>query len=415
MTTAACARPAGYSDVPGDCDDSRADVRPGAAEVCDLADNDCDLMTDEGVILTFYRDVDGDGYGVTGTTTMGCTPPSGYAAASGDCNDSVASVHPGATELCDGYDTDCVGGLNYPGEDNDLDGHGDAAACAGAPAADDCDDTRAETYPGATEICDRRDNDCSSGGGVLASEDVDGDGHAAPGASCAGGPLPKDDCDDAQAAVIPGYRECTGPTTQRTCATTGSWSTTGCSGSTPLCDTRTELCVAMGMACGDVVLHAGEECDDGNTNPLDVCDNSCRLVPGGTRPITPFSGIADLSRRPTFRVAMASRHASTEIALSTTRTFGTTTGGFTFTGTSGAPSTDLPVGRTWWRARAVSSSGAVGPWSVAWPMRIGRDPGDLTADGVAEWAYSQYYDVPLSSRTDMIVQRSGRGPERSPS
>src|SRR5678809_11033 len=78
---------------------------------------------------------------------------------------------------------------------------------------EDCDDTRRETYRGAPELCDRRDNDCSlagaMAGGVDPSEDVDDDHHAAPSASCLGprdpGGLafafPKDDCNDASASV----------------------------------------------------------------------------------------------------------------------------------------------------------------------------------------------------------------------
>ena len=34
--------------VPEDCDDTRADVYPGASEVCDAVDNDCDGEVDEG-------------------------------------------------------------------------------------------------------------------------------------------------------------------------------------------------------------------------------------------------------------------------------------------------------------------------------------------------------------------------------
>ncbi len=48
------------------------------------------------------------------------------------------------------------------GERERLAGNVRAALC------DDCDDASSATYPGNREVCDRVDNDCSSGGGALA-------------------------------------------------------------------------------------------------------------------------------------------------------------------------------------------------------------------------------------------------------
>lgn len=58
-----------------------------------------------------YPDHDGDGYGVSPGIVVACdgTAPAGYALASGDCDDTRATVHPGATELCDGVDENCDG------------------------------------------------------------------------------------------------------------------------------------------------------------------------------------------------------------------------------------------------------------------------------------------------------------------
>jgi len=47
-TTLSCAPPAGYVLRADDCNDSRADANPDADEVCDLIDNDCDTLIDEG-------------------------------------------------------------------------------------------------------------------------------------------------------------------------------------------------------------------------------------------------------------------------------------------------------------------------------------------------------------------------------
>ena len=46
-----------------DCDDSRADVHPGASETCDGRDNNCNGQVDEGQTLRFFLDADGDGHG----------------------------------------------------------------------------------------------------------------------------------------------------------------------------------------------------------------------------------------------------------------------------------------------------------------------------------------------------------------
>ena len=50
---------------------------------------------DESALVTFYRDADGDMYGVASAPTMmGCTAPAGYALMPGDCDDSRSSVRP---------------------------------------------------------------------------------------------------------------------------------------------------------------------------------------------------------------------------------------------------------------------------------------------------------------------------------
>lgn len=157
------------------------------------------------------RDDDGDGAGRADCVDRYCTDATGTCAAR-DCDDGDPTVRPGATEVCNGVDDDCNGLLDGPDEDDDGDGHADA--CAGA-RANDCDDDDPTTYVGAPERCDGYDNDCFIGGAPRLTggrvpepgEDRDGDGHAPPDAACDEGPFPRDDCDDSRDDVHPGATE----------------------------------------------------------------------------------------------------------------------------------------------------------------------------------------------------------------
>ncbi len=120
VTTLACSAPSGFVSDNTDCNDGNAAINPGASEVCDLIDNDCDTFIDEGVQLTFFQDADGDGFGNPGVTTLACTAPSGFVSNSGDCNDGNAAVNPTAAEVCDGIDNNCAAGIDE-GFDADAD------------------------------------------------------------------------------------------------------------------------------------------------------------------------------------------------------------------------------------------------------------------------------------------------------
>ncbi len=160
-----------------DCNDNNAAIHPGAAEVCDTLDNDCDGAVDEGNVCNPCPDDDADGF-----TTC-----------DGDCDDSNLNIDPGAVEVCDGVDNNCDGQIDEgnvctPCTDNDADGF---TTCQG-----DCDDTNANVNPGATELCgDGLDNDCNG----QADEDCgncldnDGDGFT----TCQG------DCNDNNVSVDP--------------------------------------------------------------------------------------------------------------------------------------------------------------------------------------------------------------------
>ncbi|MFT5685431.1 MAG: hypothetical protein ACI8RZ_006382, partial [Myxococcota bacterium] len=111
FTTTACEAPTAYVTDSSDCDDLNADAYPGAEEVCDGVDNDCDGDTDEDTASaeTFYADDDGDGFGDPDDTTESCDLLSGYTVDDTDCDDTDAGINPDAEEVCDGSDTDCDG------------------------------------------------------------------------------------------------------------------------------------------------------------------------------------------------------------------------------------------------------------------------------------------------------------------
>ncbi|MBU0996346.1 MAG: SUMF1/EgtB/PvdO family nonheme iron enzyme [Proteobacteria bacterium] len=100
-------QPAGYVLDKTDCDDTNSAINPGAVEdYGDGIDQDCDGSD----LRTFYRDADADGYGDKNDTIQGINPPDGYVADNTDCNDNVAAINPGATEICgDGTDQNCSG------------------------------------------------------------------------------------------------------------------------------------------------------------------------------------------------------------------------------------------------------------------------------------------------------------------
>jgi|GEM_PF-1032615 hypothetical protein len=290
-TTLACAQPLGYAPEPGDCNDESALyhpyadesdctdpedyncdgsvgyadndldgfaacvecndgdplVFPGAPEICNDIDDDCDVLTDDAdpdVDLStgsvWYADSDSDAYGDRLSTITACDAPYGYTGDQTDCDDTDAHVSPAGLEVCNEIDDDCdtfiddddssvdltTGDTFY--QDADLDTFGapgvSLAACE-EPAGfvddnTDCDDGVGAINPLATEICDGVDNDCdgatddADGGvdlstGSLWYRDGDGDSFGDPGATLRACVQPSgyvanaSDCNDSAAAIKP--------------------------------------------------------------------------------------------------------------------------------------------------------------------------------------------------------------------
>jgi hypothetical protein len=169
----------GYVYVGGDCDNSDDTIYPGAIEVCDDEDNNCDSYIDGDdpavVYDTWYADGDDDGYGDDSTATDTCDPRAGWVMTGGDCDDTEYLVSPGRNEYCDGVDNNCVGGVDetadyvdwYRDDDGDHYGQdGDVVNDCDPPTGydlygGDCDDDNATVHPGQEDVCgDDVDNEC---------------------------------------------------------------------------------------------------------------------------------------------------------------------------------------------------------------------------------------------------------------
>ena len=199
-----------------DCNDGNPAIYPGHPEICDGFDNDCNGQADDddpGVdpdsLIDWYRDDDGDGYGVNGPSQQFCEAPSGSADNTDDCNDNDAARNPGAIEICNDLDDDCDGDVDdddanvdltgadtfYIDADNDSDGDitQPITACARpngtSPSGTDCDDSdpavngRDLDLDGLTSC----DGDCDDDDANLNLDDADGDGYSTCDGDCAPG------------------------------------------------------------------------------------------------------------------------------------------------------------------------------------------------------------------------------------
>lgn len=292
-----CSASDGFVPNGNDCDDTEATVFPGATELCDGLDNDCNEIVDDGNDLIVYQDADGDGFGTPGVMSSACTAGDDYVENYLDCNDQNNTINPDADEICDNLDNNCDGlidneALDAPEwyQDADGDGYGNndetINACliqfGYASEGNDCDDQNPELHPFATEICDQIDQDCDGlvdeGTNNTFFEDADGDGfgnffvYIETCTPTAGYVSNGQDCNDTNADVMPnaleycnGYDDnCDGMVDENTAVDVQTWYADVDGDGFGDDAVPTEACSAPPFYVGTV-----GDCDDGrpNVNP----------------------------------------------------------------------------------------------------------------------------------------------------
>ncbi len=244
----------------GDCNDGNDAIKPGATEVCDNLNNDCDVDgADEGC------DDDNDNYCDSAMGIVGL--PTTCSGGGGDCNDGDGAIRPNATETCDNVNNDCdVAGVDE-GCDDDDDNYCDSSMVivgtnpATWPATctlggGDCNDGVGAIRPNATEICDNLDNNCAGSPAIDEGCDDDND----------------DYCDSAM--TVTGTNPATWPTT---CTAGGG----DCNDAVDVVrPNATEICDNIDNNCaGSPAIDEG--CDDDGDN---YCDSAMTIT--GTSPAT---------------------------------------------------------------------------------------------------------------------------------
>ncbi|MFY8079043.1 MAG: MopE-related protein [Flavobacteriales bacterium] len=241
----ACSPPAGYVTNNGDCNDANAQVKPGAVELCNLIDDNCNGQINEGLVfVNYYIDTDQDGFGA-GAATNSCTPIFGnYVTNNLDCNNNNASIRPNAIEICNSIDDNCNNliddGLTFVNYYIDADGDGYGAgnatnSCSNLGAGyatnnTDCNNFNADIRPNAIESCNGIDDNCNNAidDGIQFLNyylDVDHDGYylsivnacASPGINYSTSGSVFGDCNDTNFSINAGAAEICGNLIDENC------------------------------------------------------------------------------------------------------------------------------------------------------------------------------------------------------
>ncbi|GMV39564.1 MAG: hypothetical protein AMXMBFR64_12800 [Myxococcales bacterium] len=302
----------------GDCNDANATVFPGAAELCNGVDDDCDGETDEqdaGGCKPYYADTDADGYGA-GDPACLCKAAAPFTSSvAGDCDDAAKTVNPGVAETCNGVDDDCDGQVDEVGAggcqvwyiDGDGDNYGAAGTglcLCGASATHtvkqggDCNDGDPTINGGAAELCNGIDDDCDGSidedgaadpACIAFFKDGDGDKYGTGSSKClckADGQwsaITDGDCNDADPAVNPGAPELCGNLKDDDCdGLTDEEGATGCQSWLKDADqdgygvTADSKCLCAPTAPYSVKV--GGDCDDGDPAVKPSAKESCNAV-----------------------------------------------------------------------------------------------------------------------------------------
>jgi hypothetical protein len=234
-----CSERESYVELAGDCDDENPAIHPGIVDDnCDEVDDNCDgVSDDDSEFFALYFDGDGDGYGADTAMVMSCSLLESHTDRAGDCDDTKSEIHPGMEDAdCDGVDENCNGEPDDGSEffglyfDGDGDGYGADTAMvmscslleSHTDRAGDCDDTKSEIHPDASDAtCDGVDDNCDGDPDEGAEYlvwylDDDGDGYGTEGSTTLDCSKPEGyssvlgDCDDMDPSIHPAADETLG-------------------------------------------------------------------------------------------------------------------------------------------------------------------------------------------------------------